>query len=717
MINEESRSVLETLARSFINRDDLIVTWGTAPCTDFNKIYIRKEETIVPGVECTPGELWLSQKATTAHESAHLLFTDEKAWKAFCHGHLEAHILNIVEDARVERAMANLFPGVLRWFRFTNEYIFVNRKNWTSLPPQDQALYELCSYAVVGRVHDELPGREKEFVQKCAPYIDRGRISKTTEDAAKEAAKIVEIYKKHYGEPPTLPEPIIVFSAKPVFAPEGELDPRRKPKLEKPETVKTEPLPEELEPEEPKDLKPSKGFQGDKREPAGDDSLDREFDEIYTDHDKSDEAEPCGDAEPGDGETAGGEAASDDKATGGEATPDETKPGEADKSADDETKPDNGESSAGEAGSESSDGKLDSESSPGEAGGEEPGDSKPCKSAGREAEPGGGQSDDLLSGIDDLLEKSEREAAKLSLPKPEETTEEERIEITKDDMKDKFSLYLHANRKLLFQETKSDPEEKAKIEKKVQPAITRTTNEIRKILESRSGGIRRCIPKGWLDRSILWKVAVKEPNIFMRKNAPSNNPDLAVYLLIDCSGSMEIPVSKRCCTRLHCAAEAGILLHRVCKNLNIPHAATGFTTEDFSDGHAKHYKLKEFHEREARIEAILKEVYCSDNVDGFSIRAAAAELLCRPELNKILFVISDGLPEAVEYRGGEAVEDTVKAVREVISYGIGVIGIFIGDERQSMHAKRIYPHLIFLDAGDLPVILAKTLKTVITNPA
>ena len=41
-------------------------------------------------------------------------------------------------------------------------------------------------------------------------------------------------------------------------------------------------------------------------------------------------------------------------------------------------------------------------------------------------------------------------------------------------------------------------------------------------------------------------------------------------------------------------------------------------------------------------------------------------------------------------------EDTIKAVREVISYGIGVIGIFIGDERQSMHAKKM--PIIFLDA-------------------
>jgi hypothetical protein len=690
MITEEARLVLETLARSFTDRNDLKVVWDSFPCTDFKKIYIQKSETIVPGVKCTPGELWLSQKAIIAHESAHLLFTDESAWKSFCQWPLEANILNIIEDARVERAMTNLFPGVLRWFRFANEYIFVNRKNWIDLQPQDQALHELCSYAVVGRIHDELPERERKFVQECASYVDRGRTAKTTEEAAKEAAKIVEIYKRYYRELPSIPEPEINFSTKPMSAPEGELDPRRKPKL-KPLHGK----PEGGKPEEPADDKPD-------GKPDGEPS-DKPYD--------GEEPIDSSDCEPSDGDTVDSEPSDGETADSSDSEPsDGDTVDELDGEPDGEPSGESAGDSSGESG-ESDSGSPDQSGDPDESPSGVPGG----KETDRKSESDDSQ-DELLSDICDLLEKSEEEAAQLSVPEIEEVPEEEKI--SEDDIKEKFTLSrCHSRRKLKFENVDSYPATKSELEREIYTTALLTANEIRKILESRKGGTRRCLPKGRLDRSSLWKVAVKEPNIFMRKNAPSNNPDLAVYLLIDCSGSMEIPVSKRCCTRLHCAAEAGILLHRVCKNLNIPHAATGFTTEDFSDGHAKHYKLKEFHEREARIEAILKEVYCSDNVDGFSIRAAAAELLCRPELNKILFVISDGLPEAVEYRGGEAVEDTVKAVREVISYGIGVIGIFIGDERQSMLAKEIYPHLIFLDAGDLPIILAKTLKIVITNPA
>lgn len=711
MITEEMRSVLETLARSFTNRDDLSVMWDINPCTDFNKIYLRPDEAIVPGVECSPGELWLSQKAATAHESAHLIFTSEKDWKDFCRGLLEAHILNIVEDARVERAMANLFPGTLRWFRFTNEYIFVNRKDWTCLPPQDQALHELCSYAVVGRIHDELPEREKEFVQKCATYIDQGRISKTTKAAAKEAEKIVGIYKDYYGEIPTLPQPEIAFSVKPASSPKGELDPRRKPKLEPiitedvPEETKTEPLPEESDTEPTPDIPEESECDTEKGEPEqedmegndepsrdekiepghdeydevdesqpGHDECDTEHDEYETGHDESGETEPGGDtdeAKPGDEATEPGE-------NGGEAT----EPG--DKTSETACK---------------EDGDIESE----------PGEAEPSYDDEDD------QDDELLSDAADLIEKSEKEAERLSSLEGEPT--EETAEVTKEEVAEKFSMDDHRKRRLIYENVAGNAVVRAEIEKSIHPTVIQTVNEVRKILESRRGGKRRCIPKGHLDRSSLWKAAVKEPNIFMKKNAPSNNPDIAVYLLLDCSASMYSSAGGYH-NRLYYAAEAGIMLHKVCKMLNIPHASAGFTTDGTFWDNVLHYKLKEFHENEARIESIYCECECIENVDGYSIRVAASELLNRPETNKVLFVISDGLPVAARYCGEEAVDDTAKAVREMTFHGIGTIGMFIGKERDIPNAKYIYPYLIFLkETTSLPHVIAKTLKTVITNPA
>ena len=53
-----------------------------------------------------------------------------------------------------------------------------------------------------------------------------------------------------------------------------------------------------------------------------------------------------------------------------------------------------------------------------------------------------------------------------------------------------------------------------------------------------------------------------------------------------------------------------------------------------------------------------------------------------------------------------------------MTYGIGTIGMFIGHKSDVDSAKYIYPHLIFLEeTTNLPYIIARTLKTVITNPA
>ena len=301
------------------------------------------------------------------------------------------------------------------------------------------------------------------------------------------------------------------------------------------------------------------------------------------------------------------------------------------------------------------------------------------------------------------------EAEKLSRPKSDEPVEV--AQITKEDVSEKFSMASHRKRSLVFMDVKGNPSLKAAIEKGVHPTVIQTVNEVRKILQSRRGGKRRCIPKGYLDKAALWKVAVKEPNIFMKKNAPSNDPDLAVYLLLDCSGSM------RALGRLYDASKAGVILHNVCRELNIPHAAKGFTTDICTPlENVLHYNFKEFHESKAKIESMVEECICIENVDGYSIRVAASELLTRPETNKVLFVISDGLPEATKYGGKRAVDDTARAVREAMAYRIGVIGIFIGDERNAEDARYIYPSLVFLEKTvNLPFILAKNLEKVITS--
>jgi nitric oxide reductase activation protein len=59
------------------------------------------------------------------------------------------------------------------------------------------------------------------------------------------------------------------------------------------------------------------------------------------------------------------------------------------------------------------------------------------------------------------------------------------------------------------------------------------------------------------------------------------------------------------------------------------------------------------------------------------------------------------------------VKDTVDAVRETEKKGIAVIGMYIGPE--SPIPRLIYKNLIILGAGNLPPVIARILKKIITQ--
>lgn len=235
-VKERMRSVLETIARAFTGENKLEVRWGRDAATDFSRICLPESipaaGELAPGVSCTPGEAWLGLRALLAHEAGHLLFTDRTVWEEVARKKKETRIaLNIIEDARVERAMANAFPGTLRWFRFLNEYVFVHLP-WERLDPAERLVKALAAYAVVGRVPDCLTREELEAVREAAPHIDRGRRAATTAEAAEAAREVARILRR-IGKLPaarSLPPPP-AGSDSPLPAPDVGLDPRREPAL------------------------------------------------------------------------------------------------------------------------------------------------------------------------------------------------------------------------------------------------------------------------------------------------------------------------------------------------------------------------------------------------------------------------------------------------------------------------------------------------------
>ncbi len=784
MLKELKRQRLQTLARALSERNDLLLRLGNTSQTDLKNVEVRDTEEIVPGVPASPVERWLALKASTAHESGHIIFTDRKAWQEAVENPLLAHILNVIEDARIERAMANAYPGTLLWLRFLNYYIYKNRQDWGE--GLNGFLSGLCSYAVTGLVPASLPADIKALIDRCKPLVDQGREARDTWGALEQAREILALVRSVFPESPP-PPPAIVGTHSPREAPDGPLDPRRRvsrlvreepahstPEENKPDNESGAPGSKPREADEPNESDESHSEPdavSSKRDESGDedegshnkpsepdgpgDSSDQpdnpddesgEVDEPELGSDQPDERE-----EPGDGSEEPGEAEPDARdepdapnerddpgnASGESDTPDDPNewddsdaPDESDGPEGDPEEPDPGKGEPDEA----DPGVLGDE---GEPDTDEWGDSETPEAGGAPGSPYGPPGGDPEPGedpkaLDDedfsaLLEDAEKELSKMESDAERQEKEAARERVPEPDwekLRADVSKDIHAGCSFSWSELLPNPSYYQKLRSAQQGLIQRLTEEIRRALEFRATAPRRNLKKGHLDASGLWKLRVPDPRVFVRRDTPGDVPTLAVYLLVDCSGSMSElavppPGSRRGPreTKIALARRAAVALHEVCVNLKIAHRVAGFNSRH---PRTTFYNAVKWDERDGSRIASLSPG--ESNRDGYAIRVAARELAARPEPRKVLLVLSDGLPSDDgdhRYRLTPlAYADTAKAVREAERDGIGVIGLFFGSYDDRETAQTIYDQMIYVqDASYLPLLLGRVLKKVIAGGA
>lgn len=243
-------------------------------------------------------------------------------------------------------------------------------------------------------------------------------------------------------------------------------------------------------------------------------------------------------------------------------------------------------------------------------------------------------------------------------------------------------------------------------------------------LSTRSHGHK----SGRLHAANLSRLAVGDARVFSRKHE-STSKDVAIELVVDCSGSMGG-------SKIHTACQAAYALSSVLERLNIKNEVIGFTTKDIGGAQKEMYEqqtktgirfsraegiympiLKGYDER---LTANVKERFgwlphtniLRSNVDGESVENAARRLMARREESKILIVLSDGYPAAAGSRGD--LERHLKdVVRNVSSAGVKVVGIGI----ESDAVKTFYPKNIVLHSvEELPAAVIKELRHLLMNP-
>jgi len=306
--------------------------------------------------------------------------------------------------------------------------------------------------------------------------------------------------------------------------------------------------------------------------------------------------------------------------------------------------------------------------------------------------------------FEELLEDTSNEV--LTLTKEAENIEEEN---TPEDILEGIPANIHGGVELCEQNLTSNPTRYQILKKQNEVLIKNLVNEIKVALETRKAYDLHSLNRGRLHSGSLWKLAVPDPTVFSRRVIPGDIPELAVYILVDLSGSMSEQNTYPGPTRIQSVKNATCVLSEAMRELKIIHAVTGFNS---LHPITYHYPAVTWEDTDSVKIASFRSTH--SNRDGFSIRVAANELSYRQEPKKILFILSDGQPaDYGGYVNNLAWNDVKQAVFETKQKGIKVISLFFGEECLVSTFKFMYDTPVFVpDLTVLPRALGEVFKRV-----
>ncbi|MGN1184566.1 MAG: nitric oxide reductase activation protein, partial [Oliverpabstia sp.] len=216
------------------------------------------------------------------------------------------------------------------------------------------------------------------------------------------------------------------------------------------------------------------------------------------------------------------------------------------------------------------------------------------------------------------------------------------------------------------------------------------TDILKKAMTMRMESCDIIADRGVLRPERLWRVGrSRDARLFTRTEKQDGNA-FVVDLLIDASGSQRVRQEK-------VVLQAYIIMEALSR-VGIPHRVMSFCT--FWD-HTILQRFREYDEDASANERIFSFTTSSNNRDGLAVRAASLGLLEREEDHKIMIILSDGRPYDVilnrpharnplPYQGEYAVKDTGLEVRRLRNYGISVLGVFVGEEKELEAEKKIF---------------------------
>ena len=246
----------------------------------------------------------------------------------------------------------------------------------------------------------------------------------------------------------------------------------------------------------------------------------------------------------------------------------------------------------------------------------------------------------------------------------------------------------------------------------IKEKISKYIPSIRKLLLAQSKNydfvIRGC-RYGLLDTTKLAEAYQGVPQVYQRLGTVSTS-SLAICVLVDESGSMGGP-------KIGSAAAAAVLLNEAFSNVpGIELFIYGHTADVEPETHTHNrctvVSIYKEPGNSKQIDYGLSDIQAKyENRDGYAILDVAKRVRKFTSEYCLMFIISDGEPSAVSYRGTEAVQHTKKCIIEVENkYNMDIVGICIDNVRA---AKVIYGNKYLdlnYDLANFPKDLGKVIK-------
>ena len=242
--------------------------------------------------------------------------------------------------------------------------------------------------------------------------------------------------------------------------------------------------------------------------------------------------------------------------------------------------------------------------------------------------------------------------------------------------------------------------------------IATLTNEMRKIFANdisrtkiSNHGVRVCT-KRLVDGKL-------HSDIMLSRKQPKDLDNMAVYILMDKSGSMS-HANKSGKSNAQCASETAICIYEALRALRVPVYITGFTTRGSKALHVHYVTWNSPMTHRYRL-ANFSADDC--NYDYYSIADATRILKKHPAKHKLLIVLSDGAPCNPSHgmhnlTGVEATAAAVEFARKTAD----VLGVAMNCYDEKLYAEMYGKDYITVStANDMFVPIAETLQKIVKN--